>query len=139
MTAPTLAVWLAEYDRLVEVGIGTRTAVAATLAREGKHVTATDIRPVETPPAVRFLIDDITTPRESIYAGADVLYARRLPGELHRPFVRVAHRVGATAYFTTLGDEGPALETTPHTLAQTTVHEPVGPLPSTGTSGHEPR
>lgn len=136
VTAPTLTEWLAQYDRLVEIGIGTRPAVAAALACDGRSVTATDVRSVQPPPGVRFVIDDVTAPRPEIYADADVLYARRLPAELQRPVTELAARVGAAACFTTLGGELPVVATTTHTLAETTVYQSAGPSASADTTAH---
>jgi len=41
---------LSDYDRVVEIGIGRRVAVARTLAGRGVAVTATDVRQREVPP-----------------------------------------------------------------------------------------
>lgn len=136
VTAPTLAEWLTQYDRLVEVGIGTRPAVAATLARNGRSVTATDIRPVQTPPGVQFVIDDITAPRQSVYATAEILYARRLPAELQRPVTALANRLDIAACFTTLGGELPVVEATTQTLAETTVYQSATPSSATETTAY---
>lgn len=137
MTAPKLVDWLSRYDSLVEVGIGPRGGVAATLAGQGCQITATDVQPVQTPPDVRFVIDDITAPREAIYTGAGLIYARRLPAELQRPFVQTATRVGSPAVFTTLGGELPVVETTTHTLAGTTLYLPAGPVSPADSSFHD--
>ncbi|WP_254766570.1 UPF0146 family protein [Salinilacihabitans rarus] len=97
------------YDRVVEVGIGRRSEVAAALAARGVHVVATDVHPREVPDGVRFVVDDVVDPDLDVYAGADALYALNLPPELHRPTRAVARRVGADFLFTTLGGDGPAV------------------------------
>ena len=102
-------------------------------------MTATDIRSVETPPSVRFVIDDITTPETAVYTDAGALYARRLPAELQQPLTTVAAQVGAAAYFTTLGGELPAVETTTHTLLETTIYQSAGPSAPTDTTVYELR
>jgi hypothetical protein len=94
---------LADYDVLVEVGVGARPEVAAALAARGKHVTATDVHARDVPASVTFVRDDVTDPDPSVYGDADVVYALNCPPELQRPLVDVARRVGADAAFTTLG------------------------------------
>ena len=112
MTGPVrsaLVARLADADRVVEVGIGRETAVAGALTARGVAVTATDIRPRSTPPGVAFAVDDVTAPTRSLYAGADVVYALRLPPELHRPTAALARDVGAELLFTTLGGDPPTI------------------------------
>ena len=76
---PTLIEYLADYDRVVEVGIGHRTDLAAALVREGIAVTATDVHDRDVPDGVRFVRDDIVAPDRSVYADAEAVYARNLP------------------------------------------------------------
>ncbi|PSQ60318.1 hypothetical protein BRD18_01345 [Halobacteriales archaeon SW_7_71_33] len=113
---------LAGYDRLVEVGIGRRTAVARALAERGASVTAVDRRAVETPDGVRFVRDDVTDPDLPIYGDADALYALHLPPELQAPVADVASRVGADLAFTTLGTDPATVPTRPATVAGGTLH-----------------
>jgi len=96
---------LADHERVVEVGIGRRTAIAGALARRGCAVTATDVRERAVPPGVRFVVDDVTDPARSLYAGADVIYALNLPPELQRPARDLARAVGVPLWFTTLGGD----------------------------------
>ncbi|MFC6861990.1 UPF0146 family protein [Halomicroarcula sp. GCM10025817] len=96
-------------DRVVEVGVGARPGVAGDLAAAGVSVTATDIEPRPVPEGVRFVVDDVTDPDPSVYAGADVVFARHLPPELHRPVRDVARSVGAACWFTTLGGDPPTV------------------------------
>jgi uncharacterized UPF0146 family protein len=100
---------LATFERVVEIGIGSRPAVATALADAGIAVTATDIEAVETPPAVAFVRDDITDPELAVYEGADALYALNLPPELHRPTLAAAADADADLLFTTLGGDPPAV------------------------------
>ncbi len=92
-------------DRLVEVGVGRRTGVAAELARAGYDVVATDVRDRAVPDGVTFRIDDVTAPDPATYAGAAVVYALRCPPELQRPLRAVAAEAGARCAFTTLGGD----------------------------------
>ncbi|UTF55414.1 UPF0146 family protein [Natronosalvus rutilus] len=98
---------LETYERLLEVGIGRRTAIAEALLETGCAVVATDVHLRETPEGVRFVIDDVTDPDLETYADADAIYALNLPPELHRPVLEVARAVDADLLFTTLGGDPP--------------------------------
>jgi uncharacterized UPF0146 family protein len=128
-TTHALAASLSAYDPVVEVGIGARPGVAAVLAEAGVRVTATDVRERPTPEGVRFVRDDVTAPDRRVYTGAEVVYARNLPPELHRPARDLARTVGAAFLFTTLGGESPAVpverETLPGTVLFTTESQPA--------------
>ncbi|AUV80572.1 hypothetical protein C2R22_01925 [Salinigranum rubrum] len=113
-TTAALADYLSRYGRVVEVGIGRRTDVAATLVDRGTEVTATDVHPRPVPDGVRFVRDDIVVraerdaPPGPPYA-VDAVYALNLPPELHRPTRDVAHAAGADFLFTTLGGDPPTV------------------------------
>ena len=96
---------LAGYERLIEVGIGNRTELAAALADRGCTVVATDVVDRETPPGVEFVRDDVTDPDLGVYEGAGAVYMRNCPPELQRPLAAVAGQVGADCLFTTLGGD----------------------------------
>ncbi|WP_324756529.1 UPF0146 family protein [Haloarcula sp. GH36] len=100
----------------VEVGIGNRPTVAAALRDRGVEVTATDIERRSVPEGVEFVLDDVTDPEPAVYEGTDVVYARNLPPELHRPVRSVARTVGATCWFTTLGGDPPVVPVDPESL-----------------------
>jgi len=100
---------LSAADSVVEVGVGNRPGVAAGLAARGVSVTATDIYPRTVPESVRFVVDDVTEPTLSVYDGSDIVFARNLPPELHRPVQTLARRVGAACWFTTLGGDQPTV------------------------------
>lgn len=121
-TVAAIADALSPFENLVEIGIGTRTDVAATLAEAGKQVTATDVVPREVPEGVRFVRDDVTDPDLAIYEDADAIYGLNLPPELHRPTDRLARRVGAAFLFTTLGGDEPAVDVTPRTIPRDTIY-----------------
>ena len=112
---------LAGYNRVVEVGIGTYTDVAVLLT-ETADVIATDIVDREVPAGIEFFRDDITNPTPSIYAGADLLYARNLPPELHRSTYAVACEHDAAFVFTTLGTDPPAISDRPEMLPGETLY-----------------
>jgi len=112
---------LSDFDRAVEVGIGSRTDVAGALAATGTRVTATDVRDCETPDGVGFVRDDVTDPDRSVYEGADVLYALNLPPELQRPAARLAGDVGAAFRFTTLGGDPAVVPARPESIPGETL------------------
>jgi uncharacterized UPF0146 family protein len=109
-TDPLIVRLLRGERRLLEVGIGDRTGVAAGLVAAGADVRATDVRPVSVPDGVRFRVEDVTTvddPDE--FHRVDVVYALNCPVELHRPIRDLAETVDATFRFTTLGFEEPSI------------------------------
>ncbi len=120
----TILEHLGRYDQLVEIGIGRRTTVASGLAKRGNAVTATDIvdRRAEVPPAVTFVVDDITTPNHTIYEDAEAVYALNMPPELHRPTLEVASRVNADFIFTTLGGDPPVVPVERHSIPLDTLY-----------------
>ncbi len=129
MTKPaTFQEWLAQFETLIEVGIGTRPEIAASLSEHGQTVWATDIQPQTVPAGVAFVRDDITTPDHSLYAMAELIYARRLPPELHQSICAVARTVETRVCFTTLGGDPPAVPARPMTFTDYTCYVPVGPL-----------
>ena len=113
---------LSRFDRLVEIGIGTRTAVAEGLAERGCQVTATDVHEQTVPDSVSFVRDDVTEPDPTVYSDADAVYALRCPPELHRAVRRVGLEANATVLFTTLGGDPPAVPTDVETLPGTTLY-----------------
>ncbi|ELZ11606.1 hypothetical protein C479_07076 [Halovivax asiaticus JCM 14624] len=112
---------LSAYERVVEVGIGRRTEVAASLAERGVAVTATDVYDRSVPADVDFVRDDVLAPDLTVYDGAGAIYALNLPPELHRPVAEVATDAGADFLFTTLGGDRPQLPVARESL-------PVGTL-----------
>ena len=96
---------LSDCERVVVIGIGRQPAVARALTAADLDVTATDLRERPVPAGVTFVVDDVTDPDRSVYAGADALYARNLPPELQRPALSLARGIGASLLFTTLGGD----------------------------------
>ena len=112
---------LSDYDAVVEIGVGRRPDVASALADTGLDVTVTDIRQRPVPDGVTFVVDDITDPDRTVYADADVLFARNLPPELHRPAWELAADLGVVLYFTTLGSDPTLVPVSRETLPGTTL------------------
>ncbi|OLZ39542.1 hypothetical protein A6E15_00440 [Natrinema saccharevitans] len=113
---------LAEYDRVVEVGIGRRTDLARALVDRGATVTATDVHERAVPDGVRFVRDDIVDPEPSVYADAGAIYALNLPPELHRPALEVARTADADFLFTTLGGDPPTVPVERKTIGTGTLY-----------------
>lgn len=111
-------------DRAIEVGVGTRPAVATELTTRGVEVVATDIVERSVPAPMGFVIDDVTDPDRSVYAGADLVYALNCPPELHASVLAIGRSVGARVRFTTLGGDPPAVPTRPRRVAGTTLYVP---------------
>lgn len=109
------------YERLVEIGVGRRTDVAAALVAADKRVVTTDVHPQAVPDGVSFVLDDVTDPDRAVYADAEAIYALNLPPELHRPAWKLARRVGADLLFTTLGGDGPLVPVSRRTLPGETL------------------
>ncbi|MGM0371137.1 MAG: UPF0146 family protein [Halobacteriota archaeon] len=93
------------HDRLVEVGIGFRTTVAAELVGRGVAVTAVDRVRRDVPAGVDFVLDDVTDPTWTGYGDVDAIYALRLPPELQGPAADLADAASIPLYFTTLGGD----------------------------------
>jgi uncharacterized UPF0146 family protein len=111
---------LAQYETVIEVGIGHRTDVAQALSRHAS-VTATDIGEYPVPNGVEFVCDDITSPRSSVYADGDAIYALNCPPELQRSLWTVARRYDADCLFTTLGSDPTLVCVEPETLPGETL------------------
>lgn len=112
---------LAEFDEVVEIGIGTRTTIAASLVEAGVRVTATDVVPRAVPPGVEFVRDDVTAPTPAVYEGAAALYALNFPPELHRSALSLARRLDVPLLFTTLGADPAEIPVRPETLPGDTL------------------
>ena len=123
-----LAARLATYDRLVEVGVGRRPAVAAALVDAGCTVTATDVFDATVPDGVRFVRDDVVARAETLdgHPGdpydADALYGLNLPAELQSPARDVARAADADFLFTTLGFEEPVVPVARETVGAETLY-----------------
>ena len=120
-TVDTIAARLADFDTVVEVGIGHRSGVAEALVAAGVTVTATDIDDRAVPDGVSFVRDDVTDPDCDVYATADAIYALNCPPELHRPIADLAGTVDATFLFTTLGGDPPTVPVACETLPGETL------------------
>jgi uncharacterized UPF0146 family protein len=94
----------ARYHRVVEVGIGNAPEAARVIGAAGKRVTATDIHPSPSN-GIKVIRDDIFSPKEDLYLGADLLYAIRPGVEMVPPLMALAQRVNADLLVYHLGNE----------------------------------
>lgn len=94
------------YKYGVEVGIGHFPDVALNLIAAGVHVFATDIKPF-LHHGLKVVVDDVTEPDRSLYAGVDFIYALRPPLELLPYMKDLARDVGASLIFKPLAAEHP--------------------------------
>ncbi|GAB6879717.1 hypothetical protein JCM17823_19910 [Halorubrum gandharaense] len=140
---------LADFDRLLEVGVGTRPEVARELAARGREVVAIDVRAeaLPAPPgpdpeseaapgSLRFAVGDVLALADSLDPAGDLggtvngglggpfdaVYACNLPAELQRPTRKLAHRLDATFAFTTLGFEEPVVPAERRTVGRETLY-----------------
>ncbi len=91
-----------DAKKIVEVGVGNRTDVLEELDKQlNAKVVGTDIKPIDP----KILVDDITEPNLEIYKGADIIYALRLPIELHPYVEEVAKRAGSDLIIKPLSTE----------------------------------
>jgi hypothetical protein len=88
----------------VEIGIGRAPEAARIIAGAGGQVTATDLDPSPAD-GIRVVRDDIFTPCEEIYRGADLLYAIRPGVEMVPPLMALARRVDGDLLVYHLGNE----------------------------------
>jgi len=94
------------YGRAAEIGIGHFPDVALALADRGVRIFATDIKPF-LHDGLKVVVDDITQPNPSLYAGVHLIYALRPPLELVPYMVRLSKAVSADLIVKSLASEYP--------------------------------
>src|SRR5712692_1759632 len=102
--------------KIVEVGVGHRINIAIEvkmrLPQAEVIVTDTDeswIRSRRTP-KVRAIVDDVTSPRLSIYEGAELVYSLHPPVELVPALVSLAENVNSDLLVVPVADEQEAFQ-----------------------------
>ncbi len=93
------------YRSVVEIGVGTNLVAARIIQDAGIPVRCTDIRPVPSDDGIPVVQDDIFSPDEELYRGADLLYAIRPGVEMVPPLIALAERTGADLLVYHLGNE----------------------------------
>jgi uncharacterized protein len=94
-----------KYKNVAEVGVGSNFTAAEIIAQSGILVRCSDIRVTAPPAGVFFFRDDIFDPDVSMYAGADLVYAIRAPGELIPPLIALCRRIDCDLLVYHLGFE----------------------------------
>ena len=93
------------YRSAVEIGVGENLVAARILRDAGVRIRCTDIRPVPSEDGIPVLRDDVFSPDEGLYAGAEVLYAIRPGVEMVPALIALAARTGADLLVYHLGNE----------------------------------
>jgi len=93
------------YRCAVEIGVGENLVAARILRDAGVSIRCTDIMPVPPEPGISIVTDDIFSPSESLYTGADLLYAIRPGVEMVPPLIALAENMGADLLVYHLGNE----------------------------------
>ncbi|MGA2935410.1 MAG: UPF0146 family protein [Methanomicrobiales archaeon] len=93
------------YRCAVEIGVGENLVAARIIRDAGVSIRCTDIRPLPSEPGIPIVKDDIFSPTEGLYSGADLLYAIRPGVEMVPPLIALAERTGADLLVYHLGNE----------------------------------
>lgn len=93
------------YHCVVEIGVGENLVTARMIRDAGIPIRCTDIRPVPSADGMTINQDDIFSPKEGLYKGADLLYAIRPGVEMVPPLIALAERTGADLLVYHLGNE----------------------------------
>ncbi|MDD1661742.1 MAG: hypothetical protein LUO97_05180 [Methanomicrobiales archaeon] len=94
-----------KYRHAVEIGVGENLVAARILRDAGVSIRCTDIRPLPPEPGIPIEPDDIFSPGDGLYAGADLLYAIRPGVEMVPALIALAQRTGADLLVYHLGNE----------------------------------
>jgi uncharacterized UPF0146 family protein len=93
------------YRHPVEVGIGRNPDAAAIVHAAGVPIRCTDIRNLELPEGIAYVVDDVFEPEVGFYHGADVIYAIRPAIEMLPPLIALAEKIGCDLLVYHLGFE----------------------------------
>jgi uncharacterized UPF0146 family protein len=93
------------YSRAAEIGIGRNTGAARILNDAGILLRATDVKNLPVPPWLPFTVDDVFYPDDSLYRGADLIYAIRPAIEMIPPLITLAEKVNCDLVVYHLGFE----------------------------------
>ncbi len=93
------------YTRAIEVGIGRNDDAAKIVSNAGALVCCTDVKEIGNSGNLPFFLDDIFSPDNSLYTGAEVIYAIRPGPEMIPPLIELARRINADLIVYHLGFE----------------------------------
>ena len=95
----------ANYTRAIEVGIGRNEEAAKIISTAGALICCTDVRTLGVSVDLPFSQDDIFSPDDSLYTGAEVIYAIRPAPEMIPPLIELAQRINVDLIVYHLGFE----------------------------------
>ena len=93
------------YTRAIEVGIGRNEDAAKIVSSAGVLLRCTDVKALGISDGLPFFLDDIFSPEDSLYKGAEVIYAIRPAPEMIPPLIELARRINADLIVYHLGFE----------------------------------
>ena len=93
------------YTRAIEIGIGRNEEAAKIVSSTGALMRCTDVKVFELSGGLPFFLDDIFSPDDSLYTGAEVIYAIRPAPEMIPPLILLAERINADLIVYHLGFE----------------------------------
>ena len=93
------------YTRAIEVGIGRNEEAAKIVSTAGVLIRCTDVKALGESGGLPFSQDDIFSPDDSLYIGAEVIYAIRPAPEMIPPLIELARRINADLIVYHLGFE----------------------------------
>ncbi|MDP3395638.1 MAG: UPF0146 family protein [Methanoregula sp.] len=93
------------YTRAIEVGIGRNEDAAKIVSRANALIRCTDVKALGVSGSLPFFLDDIFSPEDSLYMGAEVIYAIRPAPEMIPPLIKLARRINADLIVYHLGFE----------------------------------
>ena len=93
------------YTRAIEAGIGRNEEAAKIVSSAGTLIRCTDVKALGVSKGLPFSLDDIFSPDDSLYKGAEVIYAIRPSPEMIPPLIELAQRINADLIVYHLGFE----------------------------------
>ncbi|MDO8872772.1 MAG: UPF0146 family protein [Methanoregula sp.] len=93
------------YTRAIEIGIGRNEEAAKIVSSAGALIRCTDVKAIGISDGLPFFKDDIFSPDNSLYTGAEVIYAIRPAPEMISPLIELAGRINADLIVYHLGFE----------------------------------
>jgi uncharacterized UPF0146 family protein len=93
------------YTRAIEIGIGRNVVAAKIVSSNGALIRCTDVKALGISGDLHFSQDDIFSPDNSLYNGAEVIYSIRPAVEMIPPLIELAGRINADLIVYHLGFE----------------------------------
>jgi uncharacterized protein len=93
------------YRCVVEVGAGENLVAARIIRDAGVPIRCIDIKPMPGKQGIPVALDDVFSPDEGLYRGADLILAVRPGVEMVPPLIALAERIEADLLVYHLGNE----------------------------------